>query len=236
MNGSYPTFHSAYSHEELVEHFLLTPAELTLVLSCRGEANRCGMALLLKTINYLGYVPDGLAPVPGEIRAFLANQLGLLWDRSESYAWTSRTRDQHLALIRQYTGWRPPTGGDKMVLETWLRTQAAYSAHTSELLFDAACQWLSEQRVELPAEAELRRLVNAALSGFYQDLHQAVADSFSPELHERIDCLLIVPATEITSPFEGLKADPGKTGVENFQAEVEKLQIIRAFELDSPIL
>ena len=45
---AYPQFRSSYSHEEMVEHFLLTPAELQLVLTCRGDANRCGMALVLK--------------------------------------------------------------------------------------------------------------------------------------------------------------------------------------------
>ncbi len=48
MSGCYPVFRSSYSHEELVEHFLLTPVELSLSLKCRGDANRCGMALLLK--------------------------------------------------------------------------------------------------------------------------------------------------------------------------------------------
>lgn len=44
MTKVYPQFRSSYSHEEMVEHFLLTPAELQLVLACRGDANRCGMA------------------------------------------------------------------------------------------------------------------------------------------------------------------------------------------------
>ena len=53
MANAYPQFRSSYSHEEMVEHFLLTPAELQLVLTCRGDANRCGMALLLKALSYL---------------------------------------------------------------------------------------------------------------------------------------------------------------------------------------
>ena len=71
----------------MIEHFLLTPAELQLVLTCRGDANRCGMALLLKTISHLGYVPDRMPQIPEEVRAFVAGQLGLLWDSSESYSW-----------------------------------------------------------------------------------------------------------------------------------------------------
>jgi hypothetical protein len=47
LGQNYPSFQPSYSHEDLVEDFLLTPGELDLVLKCRGDANRCGMALLL---------------------------------------------------------------------------------------------------------------------------------------------------------------------------------------------
>ena len=85
MGKSYPSFQPLYSHEELIEHFLLTPGELELVLKCRGNVNRCGMALLLKTLPHLGYLPDRLDEVPPEVREFVAGQIGLLWDCSKSY-------------------------------------------------------------------------------------------------------------------------------------------------------
>jgi len=40
MSGAYPHFKPSYTHEELLEHFLLTPADLQLILACRGETNR----------------------------------------------------------------------------------------------------------------------------------------------------------------------------------------------------
>src|SRR5262249_46329484 len=160
-----PSFKSSYSHDELVEHFLLTPADLQLVLTCRGDANRCGMALLLKAVAYLGYVPEHLEGIPSAVRSFIAGQLGLLWDFSSGYPWDNRTRDQHLSLIRQHTGWRFSTAQDKEALEHWLHQSAAFEAPTVDRLFDAACQRLWELRVELPAEGELHRVVNAALSG-----------------------------------------------------------------------
>ena len=61
MGQSYPGFQSSYTQEELIEHFLLTPAEIALMLFCRGDAKRCGMALLLKTLPYLGYVPNAVS-------------------------------------------------------------------------------------------------------------------------------------------------------------------------------
>ena len=125
MGKGYPEFRSSYSHEELVEHFLLTPAELQLVLTCRGDINRCGMALLLKTLSHLGYVPDTKPQIPGEVRSFIAGQLGLLWDCSEAYTWYGRTRDYHLSQIREHTGWRFSTAQDKDDLENWFRTSGA---------------------------------------------------------------------------------------------------------------
>ena len=56
MGKNYPSFPPSYSHEDLGEYFLLTPGELDLVLKCRGDANRCGMALLLKTLPRLGII------------------------------------------------------------------------------------------------------------------------------------------------------------------------------------
>jgi hypothetical protein len=87
LGKSYPSFQPSYSHEELVEHFLLTPGELELVLKCRGNVNRCGMALLLKTLPHLGYLLGRLDEVPPQVREFVAGQIGLLWDCSKSYPW-----------------------------------------------------------------------------------------------------------------------------------------------------
>ncbi len=47
MKGDYPCFKATYHHDELVEHFLLTPVERALVDTCYGDANRYGVAVLL---------------------------------------------------------------------------------------------------------------------------------------------------------------------------------------------
>ena len=231
MSGVYPYFKPCYKHEELVEHFLLTPADLQLVLTCRGDANRCGMALLLKALTYLGYVPEKLDRMPGEVRSFIAGQLGLLWDFCDQYRWDSRTRDQHLFLIRQHTGWRFPTAQDKEELEHWLRREAAFQAHTADRLFDYACQRLRDRQVELPAESELQRVVNAALSGFFQDIHRRIAEVIPLDVRSHMDNLLLVSESGVISGFENLKADPGRPGVDNLQLEIEKLREIRAIDL-----
>ena len=113
MSPTYPQFKTTYSHEELVEHFLLTPPDLQLVLTRRGEANRCGMALLLKAMTYLGYVRDSLDCVAHEVRSFIAGQLDLLWEFSEQYCCASRRQELHLFEIRRHTRFCFPTGREK---------------------------------------------------------------------------------------------------------------------------
>jgi len=127
MNGQYPRFKNSYFYEELTEHFLLTTAELEFVRSCRGNANRQGMAILLKGLEYLGYFPENLQQVPPSIRSFVGKQLGLLTDLTNQYPWESSTRERHLAQIREVTGWRSMTSQDKQELEQWLRQEGAGS-------------------------------------------------------------------------------------------------------------
>jgi hypothetical protein len=171
MQGDYPRFKTTYTHDELVEHFLLSPAERTLIDTCYGDANRHGVAVLLKTVQHLGYFPDELQQVPHTVRTFLAHQLQLLWDATAEYPWRSSTRDRHVALLRHYTGFRFPTAQDKDALETWLRTQSAPEAPTDAELCECAYARLRALHIELPTEAEVQRIVRAALHGFFQDVH-----------------------------------------------------------------
>ena len=83
--------------------------------------------------------------------------------------------------------------------------------------------------MEVPAEGELERIINAALNGFFQDVHQRISDGLAPGVGACIDSLLVVPESVAVSAFEELKADPGKAGVENLQAEIEKLTRIRGW-------
>jgi hypothetical protein len=109
MKGDYPRFKATYTPEELVEHFLLTPAARAIVDTCYGDVHRHGVAVLLKAVHYLGYFPEDLWQVPEPVRTFMAHQLQLLWDHTADYPWHSRTHDRHLALIRsQRAGAFPP--------------------------------------------------------------------------------------------------------------------------------
>jgi hypothetical protein len=228
LKGDYPCFRAAYEREDLAAHFLLTASDLELIAQCRGDVNRHGVAVLIKSLWYLGYFPDDLREVPREVREYLAGQLNLLWDYTEHYPADERARRYHLALIRRHTGWRAPTAPGKEELESWLREEGAQSAHTEEDLMEVAYERLRAGKIELPAEKELRRSVNAALNGVFQDIYARVSARLSPEAQTKLEMLLTIAEGESVSGFEKLKADPRSPGVESLKHEIEKLQQLRA--------
>jgi hypothetical protein len=228
MKGDYPRFKATYTHEELVEYFLLSPAERALIDSCRGDVNRHGVAVLLKSVQYLGYFPDDLSQVPQEVRTFIAHQLQLLWDHTAHYPRHHSTRDVHFALIRQHIGWRFPTGQDKQELEIWLRRHGAPEAPTEEELQECAYTRLRSLGIELPAEQELLRLVRSALRGFFHALYEHVTTQLSETVRATLDQLLDVASDEAQSAFDKLKAGPSAPGVKNLHEEIAKLQTLRA--------
>ena len=170
MKGDYPGFKVTYTDEELAEHFLLTPAERALVETCRGDVNRHGIAVLVKAVQYLGYFPEDLSQVPSVIRTFIAHQLQLLWDHTTAYPRHPSTRDVHVALIRQHTGFRFPLA---RISRRWRHGSGLTAPLTPRARRSAGMCVCSPRDlgIEVPAMHEFSRIIQAALRGFFQDIY-----------------------------------------------------------------
>ncbi len=177
---------------------MLSEGEKNFIKQFRGDANRHGFAILLKSLYYLGYFPEQFSEVPLAVRLFIAKQLNNLpQDFTDQYLWNSSTRRYHFTLIRHYTGYQFSTAQDKEDLETWLRQQGAYESYTEEDLFECALERLRLLRIELPAEKELRRIVNSALNSFFQDIEYRITEGLTSTSREKLNKLLITPGGEI---------------------------------------
>jgi len=238
MKVDYPSFAEGYSREELIEHFTLSQTEQQFITQFRGDVNRHSAAVLLKSLQYLGYFPKDLREIPAEVKLFTAKQLNLLDDLSNQYPWDSGTRGDHFARIRQHTGFRFPTAKDKEDLSNWLRQEGALSAITFPDLFSCAIQRLRSLCIELPSENELTRAVHSAHSGFFSDVHHQIAQRLGEQIRQKIDQLLIVKSRfasplrseqegESFSTFEKVKAPPGPVGVASLKKEIQKLHTLR---------
>ena len=71
MKNLYPRFQESYTQDELIEHFWLTNNEIVFVETFRSEINRQAVAVLLKSLNYLGFFPDGFNEVPKQVKTWL---------------------------------------------------------------------------------------------------------------------------------------------------------------------
>jgi hypothetical protein len=66
-----------WTHDDLVEHFTLLPAERDIIAPTRGGHTRLGLAVLLKSFQLDGRFPTTPHEVPAAVVAFLAQQLAV---------------------------------------------------------------------------------------------------------------------------------------------------------------
>jgi hypothetical protein len=88
------------SPADLLAFFTLSDDELELIGDRRGDHNRLGFGLQLKTLPYLGFVPDDLASAPPRVVSYLALQLSVSTDALQQYGDREHTRTDHLQEIQ----------------------------------------------------------------------------------------------------------------------------------------
>ena len=88
------------SPADVLAFFTLSDDELELI----GDRNRLGFGLQLKTLPYLGFVPDALGGVPARVVSYLALQLSVPADALEQYGDREHTRTDHLRESRNGSG------------------------------------------------------------------------------------------------------------------------------------
>ena len=109
--------------EELIEQFILTPAELALLpedLTNANPSNRLGFAVLLKFFQVEARFPQHPVEVPKMVVHFIAQQLKLAEEDYRGYSWSGGRFKAHRHQVRTFLGFRPITQADKQQMKTWL--------------------------------------------------------------------------------------------------------------------
>jgi hypothetical protein len=121
-----------WTHEDLVEHFTLLPAERDLIATARGDHTRLALAVLLKSFQLDGRFPITPHEVPASVAAFLAQQLALDPLVFGRYDWWGRVIDDHRRLIRVTLGVQAWTNADTPALITQL-TEELLRTHSRDI-------------------------------------------------------------------------------------------------------
>ncbi len=229
----YPHISWHIDEYELRDHFTLSSQERHLLAQWRKDANILGFAVVLKSFVFLGFPPRDKKDVPSSVVSRISDQLALKANLFEEYQWKDSRWKNHLAAIREFTGFRPCDEDDAQKLVQWLVNRA--EDHPSrEEMFSSAIQRSRHLRLELPTEKEFRRLVNSAWQQFLNNISQKITDRLPPEILEKMDrCLDTAP--QETGRYEWLKARPGKSGMKSLKREIKRLEFIKEFGIREDI-
>jgi len=226
---TYPTLPLNLLHEELKEHFTLSNNDFELFKRIRKDFLRLGFAVFFKCYIFLGFPPKQKNDIPIIVIKWIAKQMGLSPDLFNDYQWKSRTWEQHLSIIRNYTGFKSCETKDSTSISNWLIAQIG-KISSRKKLFSAAINYCRENCIEIPSEKELQRLVNSVWQQFFNQLYQTVSERIDPITKKLIDLILETPEQEI-SCYEWIKRKPGRLGMKTILEEIDKLNFIKEFNV-----
>jgi len=185
----YPKYKPHISGEELREHFSLSFNDRELLVGLGGEAAVLGFAILLKSFQFLVYVPHDKAIIPQNVIEWISTQLGVRESLFRQYNWWDRSWNRHLAAIRKYTGFRPCQSDDYSKISTSL-LEHGNELPTRKKWCEAAAERFREIRIELPVEKKFRRLVNSRAIRFSFGSRGCIAQKSSLSRHNMISFVL----------------------------------------------
>jgi len=228
---AYPRFKSALSPQELQALYEPTDAERKFIRThARGDAGQLTLLGLLKSHQYLGYLPD-VDDIPLQIHHYLRQQLNLPCETRFQDA--KNTRYRYRKRIRAYLGVKAYSFGGNRVAQQAARI-AAYTMSDPADLINVAIEHLIEQRFELPAFSTLDRLVLHVRHGVHEDLYRRITGSLSASDQKRLDALLTV--RDGRTDFNRIKDTPGPATLSHLRQWTERLKWLESLLPTRPYL
>ncbi len=227
--------------EELIEHWILLPNELSW-LSNKTGANRLVIALLLKFFQYANRFPTSPQEVPSLVLDYIALQVQVPPELYLDYNWKGRTYIRHRSEIRTFLGLRRATAFDTSALVDWLVREILPTEADVEKLIEIVYQRFQALQIDPPTPGRIERLVRSARKTYEIDFCQRTISQLSPSCPTAIDALLCTSFSTATTDSEGdskpqaslfhyLNSDPGRVSLNSLLTEISKLQHLRRIEL-----
>jgi TnpA family transposase len=141
----------------LIEHYVLSEQDLSLIRQRRGDQNRLGIALQLALLRFPGTALLADETPPLELINFLALQLYVPSSAWDEYAQRDETRREHLLELQTHYGIRSFILGQYRSLAGWL-VSTALQTNRGVALVSAAIEELRRRSVIFPRLPVLERL------------------------------------------------------------------------------
>lgn len=202
--AAYGTYQGVPSRAEMEKLFFLDAADKALIAKRRGDHNRLGFSLQLTTVRYLGlFLPDPLT-VPGEVVAYLAEQLEIS-DPGCVRQYTERrtTKFEHADEIRAKFGLVDFEEREKELRE-WVDARSWTTGDGPKAIFQGAGRWLREHDVLLPRVTTLARLVAHVRGEANQRLWDTLWGLLTVEQRALLETLIRVAEGERVTQIEAV--------------------------------
>ncbi|WP_133138078.1 Tn3 family transposase [Legionella rowbothamii] len=216
---------------QLARYFHLDKTDLAFITERRGDQNKFGFALQITSARFLGTFISDLSRIPLNIKTFIAEQLSIS-DITvlDEYAKRDTTKREHTALIRKYYGYRDfnelPWA---FRLSRLLYARAWISNERPILMFDFSTAWLIQNKIILPGESTLCRLISEIRERATKCLWKRLSSLPSKEQKQQLEAILHVPKGEPTSRFDYYRKGPVTISSAAFKEAMKRYLELKSF-------
>lgn len=215
----------------LAKHYTLGPDDIALLDSKRTERNRLGAAVWLALLRHPGFGLRLDEPVPPELVAYLADQVGADPLSFADYGSRSQTRLEHGWEAIRHLGLRAFEAGN---VEQTIAIAAEIARATDKglAIATAIVAGLRDDSIVLPAPARIERIGIVGRARARRLAADTIVDALTPEQIAAIDALLAVdPAIGITR-LAWLRGAADAPSARNLAGILERLGAVRRIGLD----
>ena len=218
----------------LIEHYVLSDQDLSLIRRRRGAQNRLGLAVQLAFLRYPGRALQPNETPPAELLNFLARQLDISPAAWASYAERDETRREHLAELQAHYGMRPFGIGQYRSLAAWLMP-TALQTDRGFVLIRAGIDELRRRLVVVPRLAVLERLCAEVIVRSERQLFEILTRDLNDRQRSELDAILRLRGSSKVSTLTWLRSPPGAPTAQSILLHIERLQHIRILDLRSDL-
>jgi TnpA family transposase len=214
----------------LIEHYVLSEQDLSLIRQRRGDHNRLGIALQLALLRFPGTALLADEAPPQELIDFLALQLHVPSSAWGEYAQRDETRREHLLELQTHYGIRSFTLGQYRLLAAWLLS-TALQTNRGIALVRAAIEELRRRSVIVPRLPVLERLCAETALRAQRQLFATLSANLTDNQRRQLDAVLEPLEDRQLSVLAWLRSPSGIPNPRNILTHIKRLQRIRAVEL-----
>ncbi|OIJ09409.1 DDE transposase [Anaerobacillus arseniciselenatis] len=234
QRNMFMSFPDDMTEHDMEMYYTFTSEDLAFINKHRRDHNRLGIALQLAVLRYPGWNLFQIKDIPSQILDYIAKQIDVSPQEYTQYAKRVATRNEHLEELRQHYGYQNLSFGTYRIIAQYTLQRALENGNT-DYLIRLTIEELRRQKVILPAMTTIERIVWEARQRAEERIFKSISSTLNETQKPKLDHLLDVSSTYSKTPLAWLREVPGQSSPDAFLKVIQRLQVIRALQLNVDI-